>query len=268
MGVFSLNAITNRGRNLLADVQAGAVFIPTRIVMGSGNIPVGSTPAQMTDVVSSVIELSVSKQKKTADGKVIFGGVYSNETISKEFYFRELALYARAEYRDASGNVISSVPECLYSYGNSADTADLMPAYSSSTVVERNIDLVTWVGNDAQIELTVASGLYVQQEEFEKHSSRHAIGGEDAITPADIGAADRNHTHTLAELGAADVDHTHSPASIGAAEAGHNHDDRYYTEAEVDYLVGQRALAYAWDTLDLEAGVSPLGTGRLYFVYE
>lgn len=188
MGVFSINAITDRGRNLLADVQAGAVFIPTRIVMGSGYLPSGSTAASLTDVVSPVTTLDISKVKKTADGKVIFGGVYKNDTISTEFYFRELALFARAEYRDADGNVTSSIPECMYSYGNSADSADLMPAYSTGTVVERNIDLVTWAGNNTKIELTVDSGVCVHREEFDEHAARHSESGEDPITPEMIGA--------------------------------------------------------------------------------
>ncbi len=188
MGVLQSRSITDRGRILLADVQAGAVFIPTKIVIGSGNIPAGSTATTLTDVVAPVIELGVSKHKKSADGKVTFGGVYTNENITSDFYFRELALYARAEYRDAEGNVTRSVPECLYTYGHFGDTADLMPAYSSSTVVERNIDLVTWVGNETQIELTVESGVYLPREEFDNHSSRHATGGEDEITPEDIGA--------------------------------------------------------------------------------
>ncbi len=188
MGVFSINAITDRGRNLLADVQAGAVFIPTRIVMGSGYLPSGSTAASLTDVVSPVTTLDISKAKKTADGKVIFGGVYKNDTISTEFYFRELALFARAEYRDAEGNVTSSIPECMYSYGNAADSADLMPAYSAETVVERNIDLVTWAGNNTKIELTVDSGACVHREEFDEHAARHSEGGEDPITPEMIGS--------------------------------------------------------------------------------
>jgi len=188
MGVFSINAITDRGRNLLADVQAGAVFIPTRIVMGSGYLPSGSTAASLTDVVSPVTTLDISKVKKTADGKVIFGGVYKNDTISTEFYFRELALFARAEYRDADGNVTSSTPECMYSYGNAADSADLMPAYSTGTVVERNIDLVTWAGNNTKIELTVDSGVCVHRDEFDEHAERHSESGEDPITPEMIGA--------------------------------------------------------------------------------
>ena len=35
------------------------------------------------------------------------------------------------------------------------------------------------------------------------HAARHAAGGADPITPASIGAATSNHTHTLASLGAA-----------------------------------------------------------------
>lgn len=189
MGVLQSRAITDRGRILLADVQAGAVFIPTKIVIGSGNIPVGSTAANLTAVVSPVIDLVVSKHKKSNDGKVTFGGVYTNATITQDFYFRELALYARAEYRDAEGNVTKSVDECLYTYGHFGDTADLMPAYSSSTVVERNIDIVTWVGNETQVDLTVASGLYVPQEEFASHASQHRKDGADPLSPADIDAA-------------------------------------------------------------------------------
>lgn len=188
MGVFSINAITDRGRNLLADVQAGAVFIPTRIVMGSGYLPSGYTAASLTGVVSPVTTLDVSKWKRTADGKVIFGGVYKNDAVATDFYFRELALFARAEYRDANGNVTSSIPECLYSYGNAADSADLMPAYSTGTVVERNIDLVTWAGNNAKVELTVESGVSVNRDEFDEHAGRHSKDGEDPITPEMIGA--------------------------------------------------------------------------------
>ena len=197
MGVFSINAITDRGKNLLADVQAGAVFIPTRIVMGSGNIPVGSSAASMTAVVAPVIELEVSKIKKTADGKVIIGGVYTNESITQEFYFRELALYAKAEYRDGNGNVVQTVSECLYTYGNSANTADLMPAYLSGTVVERNIDLVTWVGNNTQIELTIESGVGVTRDEFEAEQER-----------IDLLATNNNIKSyiTLAQLGLANSD--------------------------------------------------------------
>lgn len=166
MALFSNLAITEGGRSLLADAQAGAVLIPTKIVIGSGNMPTGKTAQTMTAVVSPVKELAINKVKRLADGKVTFGGVYSNTDIMTAFYFRELALFCRAEYRNNSGNVTQAVGECLFCYGNAGGTADYMPAYSLNTVVERQIDITSWVGNDAQVSMVVNSGVYVTQEQL------------------------------------------------------------------------------------------------------
>ena len=166
MALFSNLAITNGGRSLLADVQAGAVLIPTKIVIGSGDMPAGKTAHTMTAAASPVKELAINKVKRLADGKVTFGGVYSNTDILTAFYFRELALFCRAEYRDGSGAVTKSVGECLFCYGNAGNTADYMPAYSLNTVVERQIDITSWIGNDAQVSMVVNSGVYVTQEQL------------------------------------------------------------------------------------------------------
>ena len=191
MGNFSNNAITDVGRSLFAEVQAGAVFIPTKIVVGSGELPSGKTPATMTDVVVPVANLTINKKERTPDGKAIYGGVYTNKDISTSFYFREIALYARAEYRDENGNVTQAVPECLYSYGNAGSTADFMPAYSTSTVVERQMDLVVYVGNDTTIDLTIESGVYVTREEFLQ--AMEYAGGGVVIMPTgeEVPVADR-----------------------------------------------------------------------------
>lgn len=189
MGNFTNNAITDVGRMLLADVQAGAVFSPTRIVMGSGSMPSGATVHGMTDVITPVKSLAINKKKRTPDGKCVFGGVYTNEEVTEPFYFRELALYAKAVYYNPDGSVKSEGAETLYSYGNAGATADYMPAYSTSTVVEKQMDLVVWVGSDAQVDLSIESGLFVTHGDFDSHAARHAAGGEDAITPASIGAA-------------------------------------------------------------------------------
>ena len=191
MGNFSNNAITDVGRMLLADVQAGAVFTPTRIVMGSGNLPGGTAARDMTDVIAPVMSLAINKKKRTTDGKCIFGGVYTNAEVTEPFYFRELALYAKAVYLNEDGSVKSEGAETLYSYGNAGATADYMPAYSTSTVVEKQMDLVTWVGNEAQVDLTIEPGIYVPHEHFDSHAARHAAGGEDPITPEDINAVNK-----------------------------------------------------------------------------
>ena len=188
MANFSNNAITEQGRLLFADVQSGAVFIPTRIVMGSGSVPTGKVPATMTGVVTPVQELTINKIEKTNDGKCIIGGVYSNKDLTTPFYFRELALYARAEYRAADGTVTKAVPEVLYSYGNAAGAADYMPAYSTDTVVEKQLDLVVYVGNSAVVSLTIESGLYVTREQVEGIVAAEMGKIDFAITDISTGA--------------------------------------------------------------------------------
>lgn len=178
MANFQNNAITESGILLRSHVDMGAIFTATKIVIGSGYIPSGKTAKTMTDVVSPVKELTINKKERSPDGKVIFGGVYTNEGVDTEFYFRELALYAKAVYPDGT-----EVEEVLYSYGNAAGSAELMAAYSTSTVVERQMDIVTFVGNEAKVDLTIQSGLYLS------HAEKHAAGGEDPITPEMIGAA-------------------------------------------------------------------------------
>ncbi len=192
MGNFSNLAITEKGRSLLADVQAGGELDATRLVMGSGDIPAGKTSATMTDVVYPVINIEISSKEKTPDGKVIFGGYYSNTAVTEDFRFKEFALYARAIYRDDAGAIIRTSDEVLYSYGNAGSSADLIPAYTTGAAVEKQLEMVSYVGNETNVNLTVESGIYVGMREFEVHAFRHSKDGADPITPAAIGAVKSN----------------------------------------------------------------------------
>lgn len=162
MGNFSNSAVTDAGRTLLSHVEMGAVFTPTRIVMGSGSLPVGTTVRTIKDVITPFKTLSITKKKRGNDGTATFGGVFSNEDLQSDTYFRELGLYAKAVYPEGQ-----EIAECLYSYGNAGSTADLLPAYTSGQPVEREIDLVSYVGNDTAVDLTIGSGVYVTREELE-----------------------------------------------------------------------------------------------------
>lgn len=188
MGSFANNTITDAGRILHADVMAGAVFTPTKIVIGSGSLPSGTAIGSLTAVITPVKNLAINKIQRTPDGKAIFGGVYNNQDITNDFYFRELALYAKGIYLNDDGSVQSETAETLYSYGNAGSTADLMRAYSTEHVVERQMDLVCWVGNTAKVDLTIASGVYVTQEQLAELS-----GGGLVVIPAgqEVPVADR-----------------------------------------------------------------------------
>lgn len=183
MGVFSSSAITYGGRQLLGHVQMGAVFTPTRIVIGSGSLPAGTTVQTITAVVEPVQTLTISKKKRSNDGLVTIGGVYSNKEVTTNFYFRELGLYAKAVYPNGT-----EISEVLYCYGNAGNSADLMPAYTSGQPVEREIDIVTYIGNDTDVDLTIGSNVYVTQSQMADFSA-----GGFVIIPEgeDIAVADR-----------------------------------------------------------------------------
>lgn len=166
MGVFSSSAITDGGRQLLGHVQMGAVFTPTRIVIGNGSLPAGTTVQTITAVVAPVQTLTISKKKRSNDGLVTIGGVYSNKEVTTNFYFRELGLYAKAVYPNGT-----EIAEMLYCYGNAGNSADLMPAYTSGQPVEREIDIVTYIGNDTDVDLTIGSNVYVTQSQMAEFSA-------------------------------------------------------------------------------------------------
>ena len=158
MANFQDNVLTDVGKIVMAEVEVGAILVPTKLVMGSGRIPAGKTERTMTAVVAPEATLEISGKQKTNDGYAIFSGVYSNEDITEDFYFRELALYAKA---GEDGD------EVLFSYGNAGEAADYMPAYTSGTPVQRQIDLAFYVGNDTQVDLTIADGVYVTMDQLQ-----------------------------------------------------------------------------------------------------
>lgn len=182
MANFQNNALTDNGRLLLSHMQMGAVFTPTKIVLGSGYMPAGKTARTMAAVQEPVITLTISKKERTNDGKAIIGGVYSNQEISTEWHFRELGVYAKAVYPASGDEPAVETQEMLYSYGNAGDTAELMPAYGTGSLVERQIDVVVYVGNDAKVDLTLESAIYVTQEQLE--IALQEAGGGLVVVPA------------------------------------------------------------------------------------
>lgn len=161
MSAFYDNDLTDAGRSLLLEMQMGAKFQPTKIVMGSGYMPAGKTTRTMTAVASPVIELSLNKYAKMSNTTSVFGAAFSNEEVTEPFFYRELGLYARAVYADGT-----ETEEVLYSYGNAGDTAEEIPAYGTNTVVSRQLDLLVYIGNDTEVVVEFAGSVYVDYQTF------------------------------------------------------------------------------------------------------
>lgn len=92
------------------------------------------------------------------------------------------------------------------------------------------------------------------------HKNTHIAGGRDALTPEDLNAADRIHTHTPEEAGAAAEHHTHIPTECGAAPTVHSHipedidaADRVHGHTPAQVGLGNIPNAIS-DAIDLDAG--------------
>lgn len=164
MSVFYDNNITNKGRYLFSLMQAGGQLKFTKIVMGSGYMPTGTTTRTITDVVIPFAEIEVNKINPRENGDFIVGGYFTNEELTQDEYFRELGIYAKVHLSEGG-----ETEELLYSYGNAYDNAEIIPKYSTSTAVERQLDLIVYVGNDADVKVEVASGVYVTYDRLNEY---------------------------------------------------------------------------------------------------
>ena len=92
----------------------------------------------------------------------LIGGAFSNKDVTQGFTLKEIGIYAKAVYADGTES-----SEVLYSYGNAGDQGDYIPAYSTSTVVERQIDITAYIGAEATVNLTVESQVYISTDTFD-----------------------------------------------------------------------------------------------------
>lgn len=203
MANFYINDTTTAGESLLADVIGrGGVFTPTRMVVGSGNMPAGTAAADMTALVKQEASFYINKKKRMPEqSNALIGGAFTNRDVTQGFTLKEIGIYAKAVYSDGTES-----SEVLYSYGNAGDQGDYIPAYSTSTVVERQIDITTYIGAEATVNLTVESQVYVSvaahealQKSLEDAKQQHAADKlelEEAIDKK----ANSDHKHFVGDI--------------------------------------------------------------------
>jgi hypothetical protein len=128
--------LTADGRNLQAKAQIGQPLQFLRVALGDGSAP--SAPESLTALVNERQSLSIHSFELLGDGTSKLRAIMTNQGVEVGFFVREIGVFARDP---------DTQQERLYSYSNSAEQSDFLPAEGGATLVEQIFDLVTVIGS-------------------------------------------------------------------------------------------------------------------------
>lgn len=151
MSTFTKNSITVKGTVAIAALVAGGTLEFTRISVGDGNIPAGQTAMTMTDLANRLFDVDINEVYSDSESQATVTGVFNNSQTQTGFYYRELGLFAKDPATGA---------EILYCYGNAGTEAEWISPAGEESVIEKEVHIVTLVGNATEVTATLKSGIY------------------------------------------------------------------------------------------------------------
>lgn len=165
MSTFTMNSITVQGLNVIAKLVAGSTLEFTRIAIGDGAMPSDKTPLTVTDLSHRLFDVTINSVTSNGNGSATVTGVFSNADKETGFFYRELGLFAKDP---------DTQKEFLYCYGNAAADAEWISPSGASSVIEKEVNIVTLVGNAEKVTANINSGIYATKEEMQTALSAKA----------------------------------------------------------------------------------------------
>ena len=154
MANFVDSTITKAGDLAIARILAGEQITFTKIQLGDGRMDAGASAHAMTTLVSPKADVGVVKCEPETEGMAVIGGVFTNTLTPSGFEWRELGLWADM-----------GEGEFLFSYGNAGEFCDYIPGPGGGTVVEKVIDVFTYVGDKANVTALIRADSYATIEQ-------------------------------------------------------------------------------------------------------
>ncbi len=170
MSQFSM-VQTKKGIALQTKAQAENVELNfTRVAIGDGPLPEGATLENLTALVNEKQSLKINLISVN-NGRATLRVTFTNSGLTAGYYVREFGIFATDPGEG----------EVLYAVANAGSMADYLPP-EGSNVVEQIFDIVTVVGNAANVSATIDPSLtFVTLKEFLAH--HHVMGGENDGVP-------------------------------------------------------------------------------------
>lgn len=148
MADFPFVQMTARGLELQAKAQTGQALKFLRVELGDGAAPPAVAP--LTALVSKQQNLPIIDKKTPGNGTAELLVVLTNEGLASGFFMRELGVIVEDP---------DTAEEVLYSYTNAGQYSDYMPAYGGASIVEQTFNLITVIGNAANVTAVINDSL-------------------------------------------------------------------------------------------------------------
>lgn len=138
--------ITVAGRNLITSLIAGETIEFTRIVVGSGAMPEGVEPIDMTDLVTPVAD-GTSTVPTVDNGALYLTVEYRNDLnggLKEGFWLREFGIYAKT----------ANTEEILLYYATLGDSPQPVNAYKDNRIDIRRYPVTIALELDVDVQVT------------------------------------------------------------------------------------------------------------------
>ena len=148
--------LTTAADKLISKVLTGKTLNFTRMAVGDGFSYDINVSKGFTTLVNEILSLDIIKKETLSPKSVRITSAFKNTDAQKEFYYREVGLYAQDP---------DTGEEVLYAYGNRNDAAELITPTSSNVITKQLVFIIS-VGNSANVTFNVNAGVYALQEDI------------------------------------------------------------------------------------------------------
>ena len=148
--------LTNAASELISKVLSGKTLNFTRMAVGDGFSYDTAAAKDYTALVNEVLSIDITKSETLSASSVKITSAFKNTDTQKEFYYREVGLYAQDP---------DTGEEILYAYGNRNDAAELITPTGSSVVTKQLVFIIS-VGDSANVTFNVNADVYALQEDM------------------------------------------------------------------------------------------------------
>ncbi|MDY3947538.1 MAG: phage tail protein [Ezakiella sp.] len=140
--------LTNKGRHLLAKVQAGETLSFTKVGIGKGEPVSAEYMENMTALLEPKNYFPVTEVRDNKDGTVSIGAVLNNADVEERYFIKEIGIYARDP---EEGEILYAVTSC-------GDASDL---FSAKTDKELNLvlEIRVTIGNAKNVTFIIDDSL-------------------------------------------------------------------------------------------------------------